>query len=55
MMLLNDLTHQTIVRMIKRPIPRGMNKNLIALFKDQLGGKIMTEFVALNPNTYSYF
>ena len=22
--------------------------------KDELGGKIMTEFVALRPNTYSY-
>ena len=38
----------------KRPIPRGMNKRAIVLFKDELGGKIVIEFVALRPKTYSY-
>ena len=31
-----------------------MNKKVIGLFKDELGGKIMIELVALRPKTYSY-
>ena len=30
----------------KRPLPVGMNKKLIGLFKDELGGKIIKELVA---------
>ena len=37
-----------------RPLPTEKNKNVIGLMKYQLGGKIMKEFVALRPNTYSY-
>ena len=31
----------------KRPLPMGMNKKVIGLFKDKLGGKIMKNFVRL--------
>ena len=31
-----------------------MNKTVIGLFKDELGGRIMKKIVALKPQTYSY-
>ena len=37
-----------------RPLPIGKNKNVIGLMKDELGGKIIREFVTLKPKTYSY-
>ena len=37
-----------------RPLPIGVNKKVSGLMKDQLGGGIITEFVALRPKAYSY-
>ena len=39
---------------VNRPLPTGKNKKVIVLMKDELGGKIITEFVTLKTKTYSY-
>ena len=38
----------------KRPLPIGMNKKVVGLFKVDLGGKTMKEFCALRTETYAY-
>ena len=37
-----------------RPLPIGEDKKVIGLMKDELGRKIMTEFVALRAKMYAY-
>ena len=39
---------------VNRPLPTRKNKKVIGLMKDELGGKIITEFVSLRPKTNSY-
>ena len=38
----------------KNLLPIGKNKNVIGLFKDELGGKIMKEFAGPRAKTYAY-
>ena len=38
----------------KRTFPIGENKKVIGFFKDELGEKIMKEFVGLRVKTYAY-
>ena len=37
-----------------RPLPIGINKKVIDMFKDELGRKIITEFCALRAKIYAY-
>ena len=44
----------TSIYEVNRVLPKGKNKKVIGLIKDELGGKIMTEFAALRPKTDPY-
>ena len=39
---------------VDRPLSTGKNRKVIGLMKDELGGRIIKEFVVLRPKTYSY-
>ena len=39
---------------LDRPLPKGKNKKVIEIMKDELCGKIMIKFVGLRAKTYSY-
>ena len=39
---------------LNRPSPKGKNKKVIGLTKDELGEQIVKEFVRLRSKTYSY-
>ena len=51
MMFRDGVIRQTMMQMI--PLPIGKNKKVPRLFEDELGKKVMTEFVALRPKAYS--
>ena len=49
-----DNRSDTLNYEVKRLLPIGKNKRIIGLMKDELGGEIIMEFIALRPKTYSY-
>ena len=40
---------------VNRPLPTGRNKKFIGLMRDELGGKVMTEFIAFNTKNLFLF
>ena len=46
--------YDTSIYAVERPLPIGKNKKVVGTMKDELGGKIMKEFIGLRPKCYSY-
>ena len=40
---------------VDRPLPMSKNKKVLCKFKDELKGRILTEYVDVRPKTYSLF
>ena len=51
MILKYGLIHLTLMKMIK---DKNKNKKVPGLFKDELGGRIVVEFVGIRPKTWAY-
>ena len=54
MMLKNCLTRLYYSKDYNRPLPIGKNKKGLGFFKDEMGGKIMTESAGLVAKTWAY-
>ena len=39
---------------VDRSLPRGKNKKIIGLMKDELGGRIIAKYVGVHSKAYSY-
>ena len=48
-----EKTYDTSNYIVERPLPIGKNKKKIGLMKDELGGKMMKEFIGLKPKCYA--
>ena len=54
MTLENGLKRLIMIKIIKDLFSIGKNTQVPGLFKDELGGKLITEFAALRPKAHAY-